>query len=261
MNTIIVPVDFNDASLHAATYAAQLISGHAGVTMILYHTFSKDSEEASAQETLEQIKIKLVEKFTIIIEILNHKDDDFVNGLERAVRHRGVNLAIMGITSRSAIGQVVIGSHTYKFAERKVCPVLIVPETAMFREINNVMLASDFKNTQNVTPSVPINSFLRFFRPKLHIVNVDQSHYVALSEQHEKEKSQLAAMFAAFNPEFYFMRLYDVDEALNLFAEEKNIDLIITIQHHHSLMEKLFKRSHTKSLSYQSHVPILVVHE
>ena len=261
MNKFIVPIDFSETSLHAATYAAKLLSGHAGVTLILFHNYTKDLEAESALETLEQIKIKLVDKFVLPIEVMTHKEDDFIAGLERVVRHRGIHLAIMGITNRSALGQVFLGSYSYKFAETKACPVLIIPEDALFRDINNVMLASDFKNTQNVTPSVPIKSFLRFFRPKLHIVNVDEGHYVSLSAEHEKEKEQLNEMFVMFNPEFYFLRLYNVDEALNLFAEEKNIDLIISIQHNHSFLEKLFKRSHTKSLSYESHVPILVVHE
>jgi nucleotide-binding universal stress UspA family protein len=261
MNTVLVPIDFSETSLHAATYAAQLLAGHLGVTMVLYHAYSKDSEADEALKTLNEIEQQLEKKYTLLIEVLNHKEDDFVSGLERAVRHRNADLVIMGITGRSAIAQVFIGSNTLKFASTKACPVLIIPEQSVYREINNVMLASDFKNTFNTTPSVPIKSFLKIFRPKLHIVNVDPTHYISLSETYEKEKIQLSEMFSMFNPEFYFMRLHDVDEALQMFAEEKDIDLIISIQHNYSFMEKLFKRSRTKNLSYHSNVPILVVHE
>ena len=41
MNTVIVPVDFSETSLHAAKYAAQLLTGHYGVTMVLYHSYGK----------------------------------------------------------------------------------------------------------------------------------------------------------------------------------------------------------------------------
>jgi hypothetical protein len=37
-------------------------------------------------------------------------------------------------------------------------------------------------------------------------------------------------MFAEFDPEFYFLRLYDIDNAIEQFASDKKIDLIITIQ-------------------------------
>jgi nucleotide-binding universal stress UspA family protein len=262
MNTVIVPVDFSETSLNAATYATQLLVGHYGVTMLLYHHYSKASEEKASEQSLAELKTQLNNKYTINIDTLAHRGDDFIDDLGKAVRHRRADLVIMGITGRSPLGQVLIGSNTLKFAETRGCPVLIVPEQASYREVKNVMLASDFKNVFNTTPSAPIKDFLQTFRPQFHVVNVDHEHYVAISEAYEREKADFEEMFREFRPEFYFMRLFDIDEALNLFAREKNIDLIIAVQKHHSFFDKLFKKTGTtKKLSYQSEVPVLVVHE
>jgi nucleotide-binding universal stress UspA family protein len=261
MNTIIVPVDFSTTSLHTARYAAQLMVGHHGVNIILYHSYSKFSEEAAAIESLEELKRDLMASHIISVETLVHKDDDFVAGLERVVRHRKADLVVMGITGKSALAQVFFGSNTLKMVETKVCPVLIVPEKAVFKPIENVMLTSDFKNALDSTPSAPIKDFLGVFNPQLHIVNVDKDHYVSLTSDYEREKQDLARMFESYNPEFYFMRLYDVTEALNLFAHDKNIDLIIIIRRNQSFTEKLFKASQTKAMTYHSKVPILVMHE
>ena len=95
----------------------------------------------------------------------------------------------------------------------------------------------------------------------LHVINVDKDHYISLTEEYEKEKQDLKKLFEGFNPEFYFMRLFEMEEALDLFSKDKNIDLLIAIQKNHSFMESLFHRSRTKILSYRSKVPILVVHE
>lgn len=261
MTTVIVPVDFSPTSMHAANYAAQLLVGHYGVTLIFYHSYVKAAEGEKAQADLEQLKNDLFKKHIVKMEVLVHQEENFVAGLEKAARHRRADLVIMGITGKSAIAQKLFGSNTLKMVETKACPVLIVPESAPFGEIKNVMLTSDFKNTLNSTPSVPIKDFLDVFKPQLHIVNVDKEHFISLTESYEKEKAELRDMFADYNPEFYFMRLYDVDEALNLFAESRNIDLIITIQKNHSFIERLFKGSRTKTLSYQSKVPLLVMHE
>lgn len=262
MNTVIVPVDFSETSLNAARYAAQLLTGHYGVTMLLYHHYSKTSERSESEETLAGLKQEITAKFPVQIDTLAHQGDDFIEDLEKAVRHRRPDLVIMGITGRSPLGQVLIGSNTLKFAETRACPVLIVPEQAAYREVKNVMLASDFKNVFNTTPSAPIKDFLQTFRPQFHVVNVDHEHYVSLSESYEREKADFTGMFREFNPEFYFMRLFDIDEALNMFAKEKNIDLIIAIQKQHSFFDKLFRKTGTtKKLSYQSEVPVLVVHE
>jgi len=261
MNTVIVPVDFSETSLHAARYAAQLLTGHYGVTMLLYHSYGKSSEAAKASEDLEQLKAELMKDHIIKIGVLAHEEADFVDGLEKAARHRRADLVIMGITGRSALAQVFFGSNTLKMAERKVCPVLIVPEKAAFSPLKNVMLTSDFKNTLKTTPSAPIKDFLDVFNPQLHVVNVDNEHYISLTENYETEKQELKKMFAEYNPEFYFMRLYDVDEAINLFAESRNIDLIIAIQKNRSFIDKLLNGSRTKTLSYHSKMPILVMHE
>ena len=85
------------------------------------------------------------------------------------------------------------------------------------------MLASDFKNVYYTTPAEPIKAFLKTFKPALHIVNVNSEHYIAISEQYEKEKQAFVDHFAEFNPEFYFLRLYDVEEGLNLLAEAKKL--------------------------------------
>jgi nucleotide-binding universal stress UspA family protein len=261
MKTVIVPVDFSNSSLHAAQYAAQLLVGQYGVTLLLYHSYSKPSEAEEATAGLEKLKAELMAKYIVNMDILAHEEDDFVDGLERAARHRRADMVIMGITGKSSLSQVLFGTNTLRMAETKVCPVLIVPEGAPFTPIKNVMLTSDFKNTFNTTPSAPIKNILDAFHPKLHVVNVDKDHYISLTDNYEKEKQDLRKLFADYDPEFYFMRLYDIDEALNLFAEDRDIDLIITIQKDANFMEKLFKTNRTKKLSYQTKIPILVIHE
>ena len=261
MNTVIVPVDFSSTSLHAADYAAKLLTGHYGVTLILYHSYSKASEAQKIEQDLEELKKQLMEKNIVKIEILAHQEDDFVDGLARAVRHKVANLVIMGITGKSALAQVFFGSNTLKMVETKSCPVMIIPENAEYKPLKNVMLTSDFKSTLNTTPSGPIKDFLNVFHPQLHIVNVDKDHFISLTEEYEKEKQELKQLFAEYKPEFYFMRLYDIDEAINLFAESRDIDMIIAIQKNHSFIEKMLKSSRTKKLSYHSKMPILVMHE
>jgi nucleotide-binding universal stress UspA family protein len=68
-------------------------------------------------------------------------------------------------------------------------------------------------------------------------------------------------MLAGYNPEFSFIRMYGFVESINLFAEDNQADLIITVPRRHSFLSSLFKTSHTRKLAYHSHIPILAVHE
>jgi nucleotide-binding universal stress UspA family protein len=261
MQTVIVPVDFSETSLNAARYANQLLTGHYGVTLVLYHMYEKPAQEPEIHAKLEDLRAQLREKGIVKTEIITEKGNDFIDELEKVAKHRSADLVIMGITTRSVIGQTFIGSNTLKMVERNVCPVLIIPPGAKYREVKNVLLTSDFKNARSTTPSVPIKKILRTFRPNLHVLNVDSNHYVALTEDYQAEKAALKEMFSEFFPEFYFLGLHDVDEAINQFANDKQIDFIIMIHKEQTLLSRLFVKSHTKQLAYHSSIPILALHE
>lgn len=261
MQTVIVPVDFSETSLNAARYAVQLLTGHNGVNMILHHVYNKPVHAAESVQQLEKLKTDLLNTGTVKITTLSEEGSDVIAELEKLARHQQADLIIMGITGRSAIGQTFIGSNTLKMVQQKVCPVLIVPANATYHDVKNVLLTSDFKNVQSTTPSVPIKKILKTFRPSFHIMNVDSEHYVALTEEYQEERSRLKEMFSDFNPEFYFLGLPDVDEAINQFAHDKKIDFIIVIHKEQTLLSKLFVKSHTKQLAYHSSIPVLALHE
>jgi nucleotide-binding universal stress UspA family protein len=260
MNTVIVPVDFSEISFNAARYAVKLLTAHPEVEIILYHSYENPYAEENSLENLGKFREELLQNREANISILTEMGD-FLTELEKLARHRQVDLIVMGITGKSSLAQVFIGSNALKMAENKFCPVMIIPSNAVYSEIKNVLLTTDLKNVISTTPSAPIKKVLATFQAKLHIVNVNSEHYIELSEDYASEQQKLKDMFAEFSPECYFLRLYDVDDAINQFAHDKTIDLIITIHKEQSMVHKLFSTSHTKKLAYQSTVPVMVVHE
>ena len=261
MKTVIVPIDFSETSVNAAKYAAQLLTGHYGVDMVLYHMYEKQSQATESNNSLEKLKKELMGKSIVKISVYSEKGDDLIDELEKLARHREADLIIMGITGRSPLAQVFIGSNTLKIIEKKVCPVLIIPPKAQYKEVKNVLLTSDMKSVADATPSAPIKRILKTFQPNLHVINVSSDHYVALTEEYQQERAKLKEMFADFNPEFYFLGWYDVDEAISQFAHDKKVDFIVIVPKEHSLMDKMFRHSHTRKLAYHSDVPVLAVHE
>jgi len=260
MQTVIVPVDFSETSLNAARYAIRLLTGHYGVNMILYTLTDKAGLDEALQK-LEQLKTALRDSGIVKTEVLAETGTDLITELEKLARHREADLVIMGITGRTAVGQSLIGSNTLKMVAQKVCPVLIVPADAQYRDVKNVLLTSDFKDVVASTPSAPIRKVLKAFQPVLHIMNADNQHYVALTEEYQQEKAKLQDMFKEFDPRFYFLGFNDVDEAIHQFSSDKNVDMIIIVHKEQSIFSKLFVKSHTKKLIYQSSTPVLALHE
>ena len=260
MLNIIVPVDFSGTSLNAAEYAGDMFKFRQDITLILYHYYAKGEDSAKALSTLETLKKKLNSNITNI-ETIVESGPSFIDSLSNFSHIKRAYMVIMGLTGKTPLAQRFSGTNTLKMSERSSAPVLIIPADAKFRHINNVLIASEMKYVDETPTLLAVKRVLHDFRPSLHILNVDSSHYISLTAEFKEERDKMEKLLAEFQPEFYFMRLFDFHESINLFAKDKNIDMIIIAPKHHSFYEKLFKTQHTKTMIYQSKVPVLAVHE
>lgn len=261
MKTVIIPVDFSETSLNAARFAAHMFSGFLDVSILLYSMFEHEDEAENTGTYLDSLKKELLTKGNINIDCEKELGHDFIESLSRLAHQKSASLIVMGITGRSTFAQVFMGSNTLKMVDKNICPVMIIPPEAKFREVNNVAFTSDFQNVEATTPVLFIKSVLNLFKPNLHIINVDSSHYVSLTEEFQSERGKMLSMFKEFNPEFYFIGMNDFHDAINQFVYDKNIDLIVTVPRYHSFLSNIFKSGHTKKLVYHSSVPILAAHE
>jgi nucleotide-binding universal stress UspA family protein len=276
MKKFLVPTDFSDTSKNAAKFAAQAVATVKDAQIILYNvsdTIGRGVDGSVLTETdddratvLGNAMLQLKDEITPFaggakIDIVLEQGSSLVDNLERYVRHYAIDLVIMGITGATRLEQIFMGSNTLNMVNTRICPVLIVPPDANFKQIKNVVLASDMKEVATTTPVAPIKSVLDIFGANLHIVNVDSEHYVELTDEYKTERAVLERMLKDYNPSFYFIRQYDFLDAISQFTADKNIDLIIIVPRKNSFLGGLFKTSHTKKLAYHSHIPIVAIHE
>jgi nucleotide-binding universal stress UspA family protein len=258
---IIVPVDFSENSINAARFAAKMLTGNYGANLYLYHSYEKARDAAAAETTISQIKEQLRAESIVKIETILEESDDFIETLERKIRHLDADLLVMSIKEKSKIEQVISSSNSLRMIEKNLCPVLVVPHDASFTEIKNVAVASDFKDVTNSIPLVPVKRVLSLFKPSLHIVNINSEIYVSLNEEYLEQRGRMLQMFSEFNPEFYFITTYDFHETMRQFIDDKNIDLVLTFPRKHSFINNLIKGNNTKRLVMESSVPVLAAHE
>ncbi|MFT3824500.1 MAG: universal stress protein [Chitinophagaceae bacterium] len=275
MKKFLVPTDFSDTAKNAAFYAAQIAAGVKDAQIVLYTVSDKitagsdgspltetdDDRTLILTEALEQLKTEMLAVATVDITCVTDAGSSLVETLERYVRHHGIDIVIMGITGATRLEQIFMGSNALDMVNKAVCPVIIVPPDAKYQQVKNVAFASDFKEVEATTPIAPIKAVLDIFKPNLHVVNVDSEHYVELTDEYKLERTKLENMLKDYNPQFYFIRFFDFQEAISQFAHDKNIDLILIVPKKDAFLTGLFKTSHTKKLAYHSHVPIVAIHE
>ena len=260
MKVVIIPLDFSETSFNAANYAANMYKNRTDITIVLYHFYSKDEDEVMANNYLLSLKAEL-SILNANIEIIAESGDDFIESLDAYSHVRAAYMIVMGLTGKSAITQWFSGSNTLKMAERNVCPVLIVPDDAKYNGTVNILIASEMRYVEETPVLVAVKRVLEDFKPNLHVLNVDDSHYISLTTGYKAERDKMEELLSEFKPEFYFMRLFDFHESINLFVRDKKIDMIIIGPKYHGFFSKLFKTQHTKKMIYQSKVPVLAVHE
>lgn len=260
MINIIIPLDFSETSLNAAHYAANMNKGRADVNLILYHFYTHGEDIETAQNYLSSLKDELGKNGSVI-ETALESGERFIDSLAAFAHVKRAYMVVMGLTGKSPRAQRFSGSNTLLMSEREVCPVLIIPEGVAFNGIANALITSELKFVEETPCLLSVKRVLEYFKPALHILNVDSKHYIELSEEYKAEKDKMEALMKEFNPEFYFMDLYDFHESVDAFATDNDIDLIIIAPKYHDFFGKLFKTLHTKKLIYQSKVPVLAVHE
>ncbi len=275
MKKIIVPVDFSDTSKNAAMYASQIANALTATVTLMNvvdpiaagsdGTPLADESEARKKITelaLDNIKLAVLENSPeVSVSCIAEENNSLINSLKEVVAAEHADIIVMGITGNSLAELMAIGSNTIKIVHENICPVIIVPPFAKYKEIKKVLFATDFKNIEESTPLKYIKEVLDAFQAALYIVNVSSDDTTALSEEYEIQKAKLEPLLSAYKTEFHFIRQDDFAEAISQFSADNQIDLILIVPRKHSFFSTLFSSSHTRQLAYHSHVPVLAIHE
>jgi nucleotide-binding universal stress UspA family protein len=276
MRTVLVPTDFSDTARNAARYAFEFAQQLSIKRIVLFHAYQppltadpslpsidfldltelkKNSEEGlqTFSNELKQyapagIRIETKSDFSLLSENINDVCDD-----------TGADVIIMGITGGGKLEEVLIGSNTISVADNSTRPVIIVPSQSGFKPIKNLLLACDFTKVVETTPVSALRSVLDETKASLHIINVSNNE--KNDEDIKFETLMLDTLLQGYSPQYHFIHNSDFTEATNRFAEENNIDLIITIPKKHGWFEGLFRKRRTKSLAFHTYVPLMVIHE
>ncbi|HEX6915788.1 MAG TPA: universal stress protein [Chitinophagaceae bacterium] len=274
MNSILVPTDFSDIAMNAGRYAVSLACDTGIQKIILYNAYqapiAADPSMPAVQlfdiDVLKKTSEEGLQKFRAELQsscsrpMLFETKSEFqllTSGVQELCKHEEIDAIVMGITGGSKVEEVLIGSNTISVAKHVPVPVFIIPRHATYKSIRQVVLACDFRKVVETMPVLPIKNLLDLTRAKLHILNVSEKPTKA---DEQFESLMLDTLFQGYDPGYHFIHETHFTEAINNFVDANNIDMIITIPKKHGLFEGLFRKSHTRSLAFHSHVPLMVIH-
>jgi nucleotide-binding universal stress UspA family protein len=101
---------------------------------------------------------------------------------------------VAGISGKTNLEQVLIGSHTLALAKDCPVPLLIVPGGARFEKIRRIVFACDLEQSPDAIPAAAIQTIARDLGARLLILNVGQ---------HEPAGQPVLAAFSGGEPPEY----------------------------------------------------------
>lgn len=274
MKTMLMLTDFSEAAFRAAEYACDLIDPLQVGRIILFHSFQavvvgtdlpastvlNDREiYLNCMESLGLVhdRLKPLAGPTVKIDLLAEDTTLSPDSINELCRKEAVDLVVVGVSGKSGLEKLLMGSVTAQLLRSVDYPLLVVPQNAMIgKTVNNIALSTDLKD-HSLIPVNLLHDFLGAFPASLQVVNVLPEEKERYSTETEASIAALQNILKKYDPVFHYIQGDDIVENILSFASKHHISLIIAIPKKHGFFSTVFHQSITKKMAYHSHVPLL----
>lgn len=271
MKSILVPIDFSKASGNAVEYAVSLAKVFDAEVIFINATppaiMVNDSVLASVMITHAEILEKNKQLMQEATEALSKKYPSKITGLvqegypadviDEMAKVKHTDLIVMGMKGKGQSNSV-FGSTTTTIISKSTFPVFVIPEKADYKPISNITFASDFDAEIEMDRYTLLLELGKKFNSQINILNVQKKNS-SMKLDRAIGKMSVSVAFSKLNHQFYTINEKNVEEGINKFIEKKTTDILVMVAFRHNLFERMFGKVHTRAMSYQTKIPLLVL--
>ena len=273
MKNILVPIDFSKASQNAAEYAVSLAKAFDAEVTFINATqpaiMVEDSVLASVMITQAEILENNKQLMQEEVEVLSKNYPSKITGLvqegfpadviDDMAKVKNADLIVMGMKGKGRSNSV-FGSATTAIIRKSTFPVFVVPENADYKPISSITFASDFDANIEMGRYTLLLDLAKKFNSQVNILNVQKKN-ASLKADTAIGKMRTSVAFSKLNHRFYTINERNVEEGINQFLKTHRTDLLIMVARKRNLITEIIDPSHTKKMTYQTKIPLLVFHE
>ena len=264
MIKILVPVDFSATSSKALFYAIELFQA-AALEITLLHVYSsnpttmalKDIDhviEKDSKRTMNKIVEKVEKAYPDISVKSKVIRDHAVSAITSLGNSGAYDFVVMGTKGASGLKEVFLGSISGGVISKTMAPVVVVPAGYSFRPLKEIVLAlsnTPFSDDKILDP-------LR----KLAAVHKSRIKVLHFSEEQTHLIEKALADIQDLNPSIeYAFGTGDTNKDLSEYLSINESGMLCLIRGHKGFFERLFKGSVTLKQTFESPVPLLILHD
>ncbi|MEO8111827.1 MAG: universal stress protein [Ginsengibacter sp.] len=264
MKTVLIATDFSRASRNASLYGMAFAKS-IDAKIYLFNSYRVPNPAPglgtaiSRYDIMMQTDKRLLEEANAIdaegkqIEIICDEGETG-EAIVKLAMEKSVDFIIVGMKGNGKNVKKIFGSTATALAVDCRVPVIIVPEEAKYRAPKIIVYASDSVVADTIIP-VTVDKISSFFNSKVFVVKVVKDKPGGFHEENKNSDE------SASNASFKYIPDNDVSHGLNSFVIECGADMLVMIPHKHELIEKLFKKSETKDMIFQTKIPLVILPE
>jgi nucleotide-binding universal stress UspA family protein len=270
MINILVPTDFSTLSKVAIKYAIRFANKIDANITLLHVVTQVDTPRAGLRlrfQSLEKELLKaaqedfqgMLDEFSSLsktphaIKTKIARGSSFNETVKKEAKKLRSGLIVMGTRGASGLKKYIIGSNTASVIDVSHIPVLVIPEFAEFRNFRTVVYATDLKHIEKELKT--LIPYIQQFNSVVHLIHVTSSlKNVSILE---KKIDAIVKKAGVTDVIVRVMVNKNVDEAIDHYVSTMKADLLTTFTHNHSFYDRLFDRSITRKIAFQSKIPLL----
>lgn len=271
MNTILLPTDFSDNSIHAIRYALTL-NKKIKAKAVLFHSYvipvyatdvpvvmPVDSElKKASEEALSKILSELQREFPELKLSMDVQQGYPEDEIVRAAGRHKCDLILMGTRGASGLKEVLVGTITASIMESASCPVIAVPDDASLRVPQKMVFATNYAEGDLLYVEQVVE-LARLFDAEVILLHISSGEYEKTYEfdaiERFKERIKEDSRYKQLS--FRLLESKDVYDGLSLYLDEVKADFVAMTMRKRSFMQKLFSRSITRKMVYHTHIPLM----
>ncbi|MCB9235098.1 MAG: universal stress protein [Bacteroidia bacterium] len=273
MKTILCPTDFSPNAGKAMDYAIML-ARKTGSKLILFHSYhlpphapgvirgrQQGIGDESGEKLMELKAVIMEDEANSGLEIETFSRPGMaVDAIDDAARKLGADMIVMGTQGVSSLDDILLGTITSGVIQKARVPVMAVPSNAEFREISNIMYASDL-DEEEAKAIKQLVELARLFNSRIDVVHV-------LEDKSDLSEEQISNLGKTYSEKYGYANLHfktvvneDVLDGLNSFINDNPVDIVAMQTEKRNFFEKIFVPSLTRQMAQYTDVPLLAFHE
>lgn len=275
MKKILFATDFSPTADNAFIYAVELAK-HINAELTTIHAYQRPDISAidlpnTLRRVYDDLQMEEFENYRDSIPRLRQIETE--HGLaESQVRHvltegetvkvivnhaqqGGYDYIVMGTKGASGLKEIFLGTITEGVVEQSSVPVLAIPDEALFDgDLNKIGFTTDYQPAEKAV-LLKVFDFAQLINAEVHVLHVDLANTSDLYDEMTAWKRDLPITY----PKAKFITLEgdDLEDALEKYSEEKQLDLIAMLQHKRGFFASVFERNLAKEMVNHLEVPIL----